>query len=247
MKKRAIGKSAGDNTLEVGDADLQVVLVASAGGVGDRIRSLLVETGIGMEMVRRTGKTSADVWRSDADVIVLVNDAESEIGADEQLRRWRARGLITPVLVVTDAVDVALMLDLGADDCVTPTIAPAEMRSRLRALVRRSGVKKATLQIADLRIDLTSKRVERGGQAINLTPREYEILEFLARYQGRVVTRQMLWHRLYGENNGRSSNIVDVYIRYLRQKIDTGFERPLIHTRWGRGYVLTSDEGTATR
>ena len=83
--------------------------------------------------------------------------------------------------------------------------------------------------------------MRRGGREIHLTPREYALLEFLAFHQGRVVTRTMIWEHLYDEQDESTSNVVDVYIRYLRNKIDKGFEPPLILTRWGEGYMMRGE------
>ena len=90
--------------------------------------------------------------------------------------------------------------------------------------------------------DIPVVQVERGGHKIHLTPREYALLEFLAFHRGRVVTRTMIWEHLYDEYDENTSNVVDVYIRYLRNKIDKGFDPPLILTKWGEGYMLRGDD-----
>jgi len=115
--------------------------------------------------------------------------------------------------------------------------------ARLRALIRRGHeVKDPVLRVHDLEIDTATRTVKRGGQAIHLTPREYALLQFLAFHRGRVVSRTMIWEHLYDEHDESTSNVVDVYIRYLRNKIDKGFESPLILTRWGEGYLLRGDD-----
>jgi DNA-binding response OmpR family regulator len=112
----------------------------------------------------------------------------------------------------------------------------------MRALVRRSHqVKDPVLRIEDLEIDTSAKTVKRSGQTIHLTPREFALLQFLAFHRGKVVTRTMIWEHLYDEYDENTSNVVDVYIRYLRTKVDKGFERPLILTRWGEGYLLRGE------
>ena len=98
------------------------------------------------------------------------------------------------------------------------------------------------LRCYDLEIDTAARTVRRSGQAIHLTPREYALLEFLAFHRGKVVTRSMIWEHLYDEQDESTSNVVDVYIRYLRNKIDKGFEPSLIQTRWGEGYMLRGDD-----
>jgi DNA-binding response OmpR family regulator len=98
------------------------------------------------------------------------------------------------------------------------------------------------LRVHDLEIDTAARTVKRAGQPIYLTPREYALLEFLAFHRGKVVTRSMIWEHLYDDQDETISNVVDVYIRYLRNKIDKGFEPPLILTRWGEGYMLRGDD-----
>ena len=110
-------------------------------------------------------------------------------------------------------------------------------------MVRRGHeIKDPVIRVHDLEIDTTARIVKRAGQAIHLTPREFALLQFLAFHRGKVVTRSMIWEHLYDEHDENTSNVVDVYIRYLRNKIDKDFEMPLILTRWGEGYLLRGEE-----
>jgi DNA-binding response OmpR family regulator len=163
------------------------------------------------------------------------------------LQRWRKDGLKTHVLVLTargEIEDKVRGLDLGADDYLTKDkFQLTELYARIRALIRRGHqVKDPILRIHDLEIDTASRTVRRGGQTIRLTPREYALLEFLAFHRGKVATRSMIWEHLYDDQDESVSNVVDVYIRYLRNKIDKGFEPPLILTRWGEGYMLRGED-----
>ena len=181
------------------------------------------------------------------DVIILDLMLPKEDGLS-LLQRWRRNGLKTHVLVLTargSIEDKVRGLDLGADDYLTKPFELEELLARLRALIRRGHqVKDPIIRVHDLEIDTASRTVKRNGQPIHLTPREYALLEFLAFHRGKVATRSMIWEHLYDEQDESTSNVVDVYIRYLRNKIDKGYDPPLILTRWGEGYLLRGDDRT---
>jgi DNA-binding response OmpR family regulator len=162
------------------------------------------------------------------------------------LRSWRHTGLSCPVLALSAAGGVAERvhcLELGADDYLCRPFQLVEFLARVRALLRRAHrVTDPVLRVRDLEIDTSTRAVRRAGQPIRLTRREYALLQFLAFHRGRVVSRSMIWEHLYNEQDETTSNVVDVYIRYLRGKIDKGFETPLILTRWGEGYLLRAED-----
>jgi DNA-binding response OmpR family regulator len=162
----------------------------------------------------------------------------------------RDAGSVVPIIMVTarDSVpDRISGLDYGADDYLTKPFAFAELLARLRAVLRRGHVVQTeTIRIADLSIDTRARRAVRGGKLLPLTAKEYALLEYLAREQGRVVNRSELAEHVWDEHFDPISNLIDVHINRLRSKIDNGCT-PLIHTRRGAGYVLASlDDMTAT-
>ena len=156
-------------------------------------------------------------------------------------RGWREAGLTTPILFLTACDDIADRvrgLDLGGDDYLVKPFAFEELLARVRALVRRGPAAQPSpeLRVADLVIETARRRVTRGGRVVALTAREYQMLEFLARNAGRVVTRTALWEHVWESSAVPDSNVVDVYVGYLRNKL--GREPDLIRTVRGGGYVL---------
>ena len=156
-------------------------------------------------------------------------------------RQLRDDGVTTPVLMLTakDSVqDKVTGLDSGADDYLTKPFAFEELLARIRALVRKRSPQATKLQVGDLVLDLISHRVTRAGREILLTIKEYALLEYLMRNAGTVVTRTMITEHVWDIDFDTSTNIIDVYINYLRNKIDSSQQHKLIHTVRGRGYLL---------
>jgi two-component system, OmpR family, response regulator MprA len=156
-------------------------------------------------------------------------------------RAIRGRGLRMPVLMLTarDAVpDRVAGLEAGADDYVIKPFAFEELLARLRVHLRRAGVPAGPLRIADLVVDPDAHTATRAGRPIELSAQEFALLELLARHVGQVLSRDRILEHVWGYDAEPSSNVVDLYIHYLRRKVDQGFETPLIHTVRGVGYVL---------
>ncbi len=164
-------------------------------------------------------------------------------------RELRASGFRAPILMLTarDSVDDRVAgLDSGADDYLVKPFDFKELLARLRALARRSGPPRPRIaQVADLTVDTGSHAVARGGKPVNLTAKEYALLEVLVLNEGRVVGREQIAQHVWDESFDPLSNIIDVYVKRLRNKLDTGYSRRLIHTRRGEGYLMAVEAGAA--
>lgn len=158
------------------------------------------------------------------------------------LKRARKRQIRIPVMILSaqDSIESRVIgLEAGADDYVLKPFAFEEVVARVRALLRRPTILQDKLTVADLEIDRAKHIVKRGGKVITLTQREYALLEYLMRNAGHPVSRTMVVEHVWNLGFEGLTNIVDVYINYLRAKIDSGFENKLIHTARGFGYMLT--------
>ena len=160
----------------------------------------------------------------------------------EVCRELREKEIKTPVLMLTarDAIEDRVSgLDFGADDYLTKPFAFDELLARIRALLRRNKeIRPAKIVIADLEIDTSAQRIWREGREISLTTKEYALLEYLAREKGRVVGREEISTHVWDENFDAFSNLIEVYVKRLRSKMDENFKVQLIHTRRGAGYIL---------
>jgi heavy metal response regulator len=163
----------------------------------------------------------------------------------EMTRRLRASRLATPILMLTAKTateDKVAGLDSGADDYLTKPFAFAELLARVRSLLRRGSTEKSTvLSIANLELDTVSHKAKRGERAIDLTAKEYALLEYFLRNKNRVLSRTIISEHIWDYNFDTGTNLIDVYVNHLRNKIDNGFEKKLIHTVRGVGYVLRED------
>ncbi len=194
-----------------------------------------------VELVDEGGEGLARASDGTYDIIVLDLRLPRMTGI-EVLRTLRDRGVSTPVLVLTaqDAVESKVnALRTGADDYVTKPFAFEELLARVEALGRRpKAIAPPVLTVADLEIDTGSREVRRAGKAIDVTPKEYAVLAYLARNVGRVMSRTLITEYGWGYHFDPGTNVVDVVINRLRKKIDHGFEQRLIHTVRGVGYVM---------
>lgn len=163
----------------------------------------------------------------------------------ELVRRLRAVGNSTPVIFLTardDIEDRVCGLDIGADDYLVKPFAFDELLARIRVVLRKhSGGRTSVLTVGDLEVDTAARKVRRAGREINLSAKEYELLHYLVLNKGIVLSREKIENHIWNYDYEGGTNVVDVYIRYLRKKLDDGFEKKLIHTVRGTGYVLREE------
>jgi heavy metal response regulator len=177
--------------------------------------------------------------------LIILDIALPKMDGLQLLKKLREKKIPTPVLLLTVRAtieDKVLGLDSGADDYLTKPFAFQELLARIRALLRRKAeVGPPLLQVEDLVLDPARHLFTRGGERIDLTSKEFALLEYLMRNAGRVLTRAMISEHVWDYDFDTETNIIDVYVNYLRRKIDSGGEKKLIHTVRGSGYVLKSE------
>jgi DNA-binding response OmpR family regulator len=172
--------------------------------------------------------------------IILLDIMLPEISGMEICRRVRSVSDV-PIVMLTakqSIPDRVAGLDIGADDYITKPFAIEELLARIRALIRRNYHQNDMIVVADLKINVASREVFRGGKPIKLSAREFDLLELLARNKNRVLTREIILDKIWGYHHNVQTNSVDVYIKHLRDKVDVPFEKALIQTVRGVGYVL---------
>ena len=226
---------------------MRILVVEDERKVASFIRQGLEEEGHTVELAG-DGAIALDLAEAEPayDLIVLDVMLPKRDGLDV-LKTLRARGVTTPVLMLTarDAVaDKVAGLDLGADDYLTKPFAFEELLARVRALLRRgTDQRAAVLRLGDLSLDPATREARRGARRIVLTAREYSLLDYFLRNAGRLLTRPMIAEHVWGLDFDAESNIIDVYVGYLRRKVDAAGETRLLHTVRGSGYVMKAEDG----
>lgn len=224
---------------------MRILVVEDDRKVASFIRKGLTEDGYAVD-VASDGETGLAMGLDRLHDVIVLDVMLPRKPGFQVVRELRQAKVTTPVLLLTarEAVEDKVQgLDAGADDYLTKPFAFAELLARVRALLRRGTAARApVLQVADLTLDPAVRTVTRGGEAISLTNREFALLEYLLRNAGRVLTRTMIAEHVWDYSFDSGTNVIDVYVNYLRKKIDAGRERKLIHTVRGVGYILKTDE-----
>jgi len=220
---------------------MRILVVEDEKKVASFIRRGLEAERWEVEVVHDGPTGLARARNADVDLVILDVMLPEQDGLSV-LRALRASGATVPVLLLTAraaTADKVTGLDLGADDYLTKPFEFEELLARVRALLRRGGAAlPPRLQIADLTLDPATREVRRGERSLDLTAREYALLEFFLRNPGRVLSRPLIAQHVWGARFDTLTNVIDVYVNYLRRKIDVGDEPKLLQTVRGAGYVL---------
>ena len=223
---------------------MKILVIEDDPTVGNFVKRGLEQQRWGVDLVANGDEGEQLAATGTYDLVILDMRLPGKSGM-EVLSSLRARGFERPVLVLTaqDAIDAKVeTLRAGADDYVTKPFAFEELLARVEALSRRPRVLVSpALKVADLELHLDTREVKRGGELIDLTPKEYTVLEYLMRHAGRVMSRTLITEYAWGYHFDPGTNIVDVVINHLRKKIDASSSQKLIHTIRGVGYVIRSD------
>jgi two-component system OmpR family response regulator len=216
---------------------MRLLIVEDEDDLADVLSRLLRDAGFSCD-IARDGEEGLSLALEPGYDLVILDLMLPRLQGERVLAELRTRGRDLPVLVLTarDAVtDRVRLLDAGADDYLTKPFDPGELVSRCRALLRRSAGHASSVQpIGDIEIDMARRVVLRAGAVVQVTPREFRVLEYLALHRGRVVSRNELLTHLYSDTDETASNVLDVYVASLRRKLGPA----LIHTRRGHGYIV---------
>lgn len=222
----------------------KILLIEDDASVASFVRRGLTENGYEVT-VAMDGHTGLEIINHNSFDIILLDIMLPGINGIELCRRLRSQKVVTPVLMLTalgTTENIVTGLDSGADDYLVKPFKLAELEARIRTLLRRSnsevGETLNTLQLNNLEMNLVAKTVSRNGQPVQLTATEFRLLEFLLRNKKRVISRLEILEHVWSIDFNMGTNVVDVYVNYLRKKIDRDFEPKLIHTIIGMGYVM---------
>lgn len=223
---------------------MRILVVEDEKKIADFIKRGLKEEGYAVDSAA-DGEEGLFLAKTNDYDLVLLDLMLPKIDGLAVCKKLKEANIKTPVIMLTaknTVKDKVLGLDSGADDYLTKPFAFEELLARIRAILRKKDTHAPTsLKAADLVLDLLTHKVTRGDKEIELTAKEYSLLEYLMRNEGVIVTRTMISEHVWDIDFDTFTNVIDVYINYLRNKIDSGFKKKLIHTVRGRGYILKEE------
>ncbi len=225
-----------------------IVLIEDDEGLQKYIRELLLENGNSVS-VAGTGVAARDLISKVSPDLVLLDLGLPDISGETLCAEIKKNNPTLPVIILTaksGVENVVQGLDLGADDYITKPFIADELLARIKARLRQGGQNETKLKIADLELDTDTLEVKRGEKQIQLTPQEFRLLQYLMSNIGRVLTREMILNRLWLSSPDIETRVVDVYIGYLRKKVDSDFPNKLIHSVRGFGYTVKEDHHGAS-
>jgi DNA-binding response OmpR family regulator len=223
---------------------MRILLVEDEAKVARFIKEGLTAEGYEVE-IAADGKQGEKMARGGDFNLILLDVLLPKKNGFDVLHSLRADGIDVPILMLTarsGTEDIVQGLDRGADDYLTKPFAFNELLARIRSLLRRERKSRTTFRLADLQLNTVSRKATRSSCIIDLTAREYALLEYLMRNPHKLVSRQQLAKEVWGFTFDPGTNIIDVYINHLRKKIDQGFDVKLLHTERGKGYYLSDKE-----
>jgi len=221
---------------------MKILLVEDETNISDFIQAGLTEDGF-LVTVAPNGTVAGIEAQTNSFVAYIIDIMLPDADGIELCRQFRDDGITAPILILTakgDLADKVRGFSAGADDYMTKPFEYQELLARLRALIRKTrGYPRSPIKIADLIIDPNTRTVHRGDETIELSKKEYQLLEYLARHHDRLVTREMISKSVWDCETNTYTNIIDVFINYLRKKVDNKMEIKLIHTIRGKGFILS--------
>lgn len=223
---------------------MNILIVEDDDSVARFLKQATTEAGYSSQVVE-DGIDALDLAKTSSFDLILLDVMIPHMSGFEVCRHLRSANVTTPILIITakDTLEDKIEgLDSGADDYVVKPFHIAELLARIRAMLRRGSSSPAILHVADLSLDPATRKAVRADKIIYLSATEYSLLEYLMRNAGRVLTRSMIMEHVWQYDFGGNDNVLDVYINYLRNKIDRGSDNPLIHTVRGVGYRMSIND-----